>query len=92
MVEGPHLRTGRDDPAKHRIHVIYDVARGNVHDVKAVALKHRVTRRIAPGLVAEIVSLAVDLDDQSMTQAGEIRGEPVGRKLTAKLETVWSLS
>jgi hypothetical protein len=90
-VEGARLRTGRDNAAKHGVHVGEHVSSGNAHDVKAVTLKHRISSHITMWLVSKIMSLAIHFDDQSMAHAREIGRDSIRWKLTAEFEAARSL-
>ena len=86
MVEGAHLRADSEDVPKHGIHVLQHVSRCNAHDVEAISLKQCVADEIAVRLVGEPVCFSVYFDDQAMTQAGEIRGNPAAGELPAEFE------
>ena len=88
MVEGAHLGTDREYEAKHRVQVLEHIACSNAHDVKAFSPQQRITRPVAARLVAETVSLPIDLDDQTVAKAGEIGGDPIRRKLAAELQAI----
>src|SRR6266496_179946 len=92
MVEGAHFGAARKNVGEHRVQVPKHFNGRNTHDLKAVPPKPRITRSVSPRLFSETVSLAVHLHDQSMTEAGKVRGDTVRWKLTPKLEASRSLS
>ncbi len=55
MVEGAHFGTSRNNPAKHGIHVVENVASGNAHDMEAFSPKQRIARGVAARLVTSVM-------------------------------------
>ena len=86
MVEGAHLLTPRHNPANNPVEVSQDVTSRYSHHGKTLFLQKRVPRDIAPRLIATIVPLPVNLDDQAMAKAGEVDGNWPNRKLRAELQ------
>jgi hypothetical protein len=76
---------------KHAIHVLEHVTRGDAHDAKARSPEHCIARSIAPRPVAAAVALAIDFDDQPMTEAGKVHCHFTDRKLFPELQAIRSL-
>ena len=91
MVEGAHVATSSNYPAKHAIHIPEDIARRNTQYVETLFPHQCITRLIATRSIAEAVSLAVDLDDQSMAQAGKIRCDSIARELAPEFQAAGTL-
>jgi len=64
-VEGPHLAAVTDDEAKNVLKVVEDVTRGNAQHCEPVPSQDSVTRSIASRLVAAVMTLAIDLNNQT---------------------------
>ena len=92
VVEGAHLRAGRDDEANHGVHVAKDVAGGNSYNTKTLPSEQRISSSIAPRLVAERVPLPIDFDDQAPLQAGEIDRHFANGELLPEFELTGSLT
>jgi hypothetical protein len=88
VVEGAHLRTGRDDVTKQGVHVPEHVTTRDADDAKACTSEHRVTGGIALRLISVAVALAVNFDNQTSLEAGEIDGHFAERELLPELVTV----
>ena len=92
MVEGAQVIASRHNPENNPIEIAEHVTSKNSHHVKTFFLKQRITSRIAPWLIAAIMPLSVDLDDQPVAEAGEVGCYPTHRKLRPKLQSVRSPS
>ena len=57
-----------------------------------MATKHRIATCVAPRLVTEAVTLAVNLDNKAPLKAGEISSDLANRKLTPESQAVRPLS
>ena len=91
-MEGAHLAASRHDPGNDAIEIAKHVTRGNSHHRKSFCSQKRVASRIAPRLVATIMSFAVHLDHQPMAEAGEISGDLPDRKLRSKFQPARALA
>jgi hypothetical protein len=92
VVEGAHLRTGRDDVAKHGVHIPEHVASRDAQDAEAFAPEHHLTRSVAARLIAEAVAFPVDLDDEPPFEASEVDGHFAEGKLLPELVAIRSFA
>jgi hypothetical protein len=90
-VEGAHLGRGGQNEAKHTVHVPEDISGRNTQDTEALAPEQRISRSIAPRLIADAMAVAINLNDQAPFEAREVDGHFPDRKLFAELQAVGSL-
>ena len=87
-VEGAHLGTGSQDVVEHPVQVLKHVTSGDSRHSKPLATEHRVTRDIAPRLIAEAMSFPVDFDNEASFETGEIDSHLTDRKLFPEFVTI----
>src|SRR5438552_2543775 len=92
MVEGAHLRAGRNDIPENAVHVLEHVPSGNPHDVKAFTPEQRIASHITLRLVAKAVPLSIHFDDEAPLKAGEVDSELSDRKLLPEFQAHRSLT
>ena len=90
MVEGAHVSAPRDDSGYDPVEVAQDIARRNAHHGKSFFAQEYISRRVVPWLVTAIMTFAVDLDNQAMTQTRKIHGDLSDGKLRPKLQSIWT--
>jgi hypothetical protein len=68
-------------------HVGVHIAVRDPQRVEAVTLQNRIPNAIMPGLAFLVVSAAIDLDDEAMAEAHEIKEIAAKGRLSAKVMT-----
>ena len=91
VVERAHCGATCNDAVEYAIQVTMHVNRRDAQNIEALAPKQRVARDISGRLITAAVRLAIDLDDQTVAEAGEIGGDPLRRELPPELESVRAL-
>jgi len=87
-VEGARLRTARNDETKHRVHVLENVLRSHAEDTETFAREDCIASSVAPLLIAERVTLTVNLDDHASIETGEVHRHLADRKLAPEFQAV----
>jgi hypothetical protein len=85
VVEGPKAFGERDDGSSGSCRVGENFFRGDAQNVPSVARQHRVPFVVALWPIAHVMGQAIDFDEQSDLQSGEVRDVPAYGKLLAKL-------
>jgi len=92
MVEGAHVGTGCSYEGEHSVHVLEYIARCNPNYAKSLPAKDRVASGIASRPIAEAISLAINLDDESAFEACKIDCHLADAELLPELQSARPLS
>jgi hypothetical protein len=78
----------RNDAGNDSIKIPEHVSSSNSHYVEPFFLQQRVPGCVTSWLIATIVGLAIDFNDQPVTQAGKVDCDRANWKLRSKFETI----
>jgi len=87
-VEGAHLTASRDDRLDNSFQIRKHFSRSNAHNLEPFPFQKCVASAVTPWLIAQAVLLPVNLDNETMAEAGEIDRYPFNRELLAELQAV----